>query len=183
MTRIIIALQMAVAVLQLHGTPWIGSDYGHDSLFFLTDPSTPDIPLSEPAYVSRTFITVNATNTDLSVVTEGRKFTRNALLFGLCVSLMELTYGRRLLAMARSDELDSHGNAVPGTEWRVANRLLADFQNREHDRFVEVVASCVHSELGSPLNSSLDDEKFRALFIRRVITPLQQDYEVINPAG
>ena len=180
-TRIAVALQMAVAVLQLHGTPWIGSDYGQDSVFFHTNVSTPDIPLFEPAYVSRTFITANATSASLPVISEGRKLARNPLLYGLGVSLMELTYGQRLLALALPDELDSDGNAIPTTEMLVAARLLGDIQKREHDRFALAAASCVQCDLGYPFNYSLDDDKFRANFIERVITPLKEDYDAIAP--
>jgi len=182
MTRIMVALQMAIAVLQLHGTPWIGSDYGHDSVFFPTNASTPDIPLFEPAYVSRTFITANATRTDPPLVSEGRKLARNPLLYGLGVSLMELTYGQRLLALALSDELDSHGNVIPTTEMLVAARLLEDIQRREHDRFALAAASCVQCDLGYPFNYNLDDDNFRASFIERVIKPLKEDYDAIAPA-
>ena len=177
------ALQMAVAVLQLHGTPWIGSDYGHDSVFFPTNASTPDIPLFEPAYVSRTFVTANAACTDPPIASEGRKLARNPLLYGLGVSLMELTYGQRLLALALADELDSNGDVKPTTEMLVATRLLADIQNREHDRFALAAASCVTCDLGYPFSSSLDDDKFRASFIERVITPLKEDYDAIAPAN
>jgi len=179
--RITVALHMALAVLQLHGTPWIGSDYGHDAVFFPTNPSTPDIPLFEPAYVSRTFITVNTTSANPSAVSEGRKFTRNPLLFALGVSLMELTYGRRLLALALTKELDSQGNVQPTTEMLVATRLLADIKTREDDRFALVAASCVHCDFGYPFVSSLDHDDFRAHFIERVITPLKEDYDAIAP--
>lgn len=168
-----------MAVLQLHGTSWINSDYGLDYLFFPTNGSTPEIPLFEPAYVSRTFIAANAANIKAPVASEGRRLARNPLLYALGVSLMELTYGQRLPALAISSELDPHGNETPTTEMLVAVRLLKRIRDCELDRYALATASCVQCDLGYPFDYSLDDENFRANFIKRVIIPLKDDYDVI----
>jgi len=170
-----------VAVLQLHGTPWISSDYGLDYLFFPVNGSTPEVPLFEPAYVSRTFVTANAANTRPPLVSDGRRSAKNPLLYALGVSLMELTYGQRLLALAIPRELDPHGNETPATEMLVAARLLKKIRDCELDRYALATASCVQCDLGYPFEYSLDDDEFRASFIERVIIPLQEDYDAIAP--
>jgi len=180
-TRIAVALRLAVAVLQLHGTPWISSNYGLGHLFFPTNGSAPEIPLFEPAYVSRTFITANVASVEPPVVSEARIRGKNPLVYALGVSLMELVYGR-LPALAKSSELDPQGNETPNTEMLVAVRLLKQIRDDEPGNYAHATASCVHCEFGYPYDHSLDDDQFRAKFIERVIIPLKEDYDAIASA-
>jgi hypothetical protein len=170
---------MALAVLQLHDTPWIDSEYGHRSVFFITNTSSPRIPLFEPAYVSRSFVATNITNQNTFLKSDGRALAKNTLLYALGIALIELSYGQPLLTFALPSELDARGNATSRTEMLVAGRLLQEIRDRELVNYAWATARCVQCDLGYPFDYSLNDDTFRAKFIEKVIEPLKDDYDEI----
>jgi len=182
MTRRAVALKMAFAVLQLHGTHWINLNYVHDSLFFVTDDSTSHIPFFFPAYVSQTFITANTPSPNSPTVSARTKLVKNPIVYGLGVSLLELVYGERLLSLATTDECDSMGDATHLIEMAVATRLSKDIERHETPGFALATVSCIGCAFGRPSEYSLDNENYRANFIERVIMPLKGEYDMLFPA-
>lgn len=171
-----LALQMALAVLQLHDTPWLDASFHTKNIVFHTEKSALTTSLLEPAYVSRSF----SQNQVPEVVTSvGRQLTRNTLLFALGVMLLELSYGKPLTDHARPDELDANGEEIPATELLVAQRLLRDIEDRETPNYSLATASCINCDVGQPLQSSLNHDEFRAGFIDCVVERLRDDYAVL----
>lgn len=169
---------MALAVLQLHNTPWLESTWDTQDIKFITDNPGVSASLFEPSYVSRSF---NASSSPPAsqIISNGRVLAKNPLIFALGVALVELSYGEPLLARALPSELDPQGNVTPNTEMLVAARLVKDIRNRELDNYAWATARCVECDMGYPFDYSLDDDGFRAKFLEGVIGPLKDDYDEI----
>jgi hypothetical protein len=166
---------MAMMVLQLHGTPWLDSTFHTKDLVFHTEKTVEAASLLEPTFISRSF-TRNDLSSPESIMSAGRKISRNTLVFALGVMLLELSYGKPLIAYALPNELGANGEEMPETELIVARRLVKDIENRETKNYSWATASCIHCDVGEPRQSSLDEEGFRAGFIACVIEPLEDDY-------
>lgn len=167
---------MALAVLQLHGTPWIDASFHTKDIVFHTHKSVEAASLLDPAFVSRSFAQAPAPGV---ITSTGRQMSRNTLVFALGVLLLELSYGRPLVSLAIPDELDGNGAEKPETELLVARRLLDDIGSRETNKYSGPTASCVNCDVGQPRQSSLDHEDFRTGFIECVVEPLRFDYETL----
>ena len=112
-------------------------------------------------------------------ISNGRKLTRNTLIFALGVLLLELSYGTSLIEQANSSELDAQKQETEWTESLVATRLLQDIRGHEPDSYALATKSCVECDMGYGLDYSLDDEGFRSGFIDRVVLPLKANYDEI----
>jgi hypothetical protein len=179
-SRRVLALKMALAVLQLHNTPWLDSAWDTDDIQFITDSSGSAPSLFEPSYVSRSFDPhAPSRSVCSSVKSTGRLLAKNSLIFALGVALIELSYGEPLLARALPSELDAQGNETPHTEILIATRLVKHIRNRELDNYAWATARCVECDLGYPFDYSLDDDTFRTKFLEGVVGPLKDDYDEI----
>jgi hypothetical protein len=173
-----LALQMAMIVLQLHGTPWLDSTFHTEDLVFHTEKAVDVASLLEPPFISRSF-TCNSLSPPESIMSIGRQISRNTLVFALGVMLLELSYGKPLIACALPDELGANGEELSTTELMVAQRLVKDIGDRESKNYSWATASCIHCDVGEPRQSSLDEEGFRTGFIACVIKPLEDDYTLL----
>jgi hypothetical protein len=169
---------MAMLVLQLHGTPWLDSSFHTKDLVFHTEKTVEAASLLEPTFISRSF-TPNGLSTPDSIMSLGRKISRNTLVFALGVMLLELSYGKPLITCALLHELGANGEELPETELLVAQRLVRDIENRETKSYSWATASCIHCDVGEPRQSSLDEEGFRTGFITCVIEPLEDEYNFL----
>jgi hypothetical protein len=169
---------MAMLVLQLHGTPWLDSSFHTKDLVFHTEKTMEAASLLEPTFISRSF-SRNHLSSPESIISIGRQISRNTLVFALGVMLLELSYGKPLIACALPNELGVNGEELSTTELMVAQRLVKDIGDRESKNYCWATASCIHCDVGEPRQSSLDEEGFRAGFIASVIEPLEDDYTLL----
>ncbi|CAO2654404.1 Nn.00g111370.m01.CDS01 [Neocucurbitaria sp. VM-36] len=167
---------MALAVLQIHNTPWLDSNWDTKDVGFIIHAAGASIALVEPQYISCSLSGLNGPPLHPKTHTNGRALAKNARMIVLGVALIELSNGQPLISQALPHELDAQGNKTPNTEMLVAARLVKDIWNRELDNYA-LATSCIQCDMGYPFDCGLDDEGFRGSFIERVICPLKEDYD------
>jgi hypothetical protein len=125
-------------------------------------------------YVSRTF----ASPSDLqnSNSTNRRRFVKNELVFALGVALLELSWGKPLLSLKDSKDLNDQGNEDSMTEFSIATRLADSIHNRELPNYAKAAVRCIRCTFDT-FTYDFDDKDFRERFYEGVVMPLQEDYE------
>jgi hypothetical protein len=125
-------------------------------------------------YVSRTF----ASPSDLqnSNPTNRRRFVKNELVFALGVALLELSWGKPLLSLKDSKDLNDQGNEDSMTEFSIATRLADSIHNRELPNYAKAAVRCIRCTFDT-FTYDFDDKDFRERFYEGVVMPLQEDYE------
>ncbi|KAF2739422.1 hypothetical protein EJ04DRAFT_310925 [Polyplosphaeria fusca] len=174
-----LALKLALAVLQLHDTPWLPPTWDSKNIQFITNSPNNPTSLFEPSYVACSFSAASPGQCQQQRSSNGRILSKNPMIFALGVALIELSYGMPLLQRALPSELDDQGIPNANTEMLVAARLVKDIRNRELDNYAWATARCVECDMGYPFDYSLEDDGFRAKFVEGVVLPLKDDYEEV----
>jgi len=103
---------------------------------------------------------------------------RNSSIFRLGVLLLELSFGKTLEQYEQESDFED-GRRTSYTEVSVARRLALELENREGDRYANVVNRCINC-IFEGLNPSLENDKFRLAFYQGVVEPLQGIVDNIN---
>lgn len=116
------------------------------------------------------------TKSQKSAIPNSRRFTKNEMVFGLGIALLELSYGKPISWFKTADDLDDQGNETIYTEYFIASRLTEAIDKRELSKYAKAALRCVTCNFDT-FTYSLDDSDFRERFYQGVILPLQQDYK------
>lgn len=154
-----IALLLASAVLQLHGTAWLGKSWTLDDVFVMDNCEL---------YVSGS-LKDQSSNTDLAEPTKTNDILRNETLFALGEALIELTYYSPL---SSQDKI---------TRYNVAIEMAKKLQQDELGNFASAVANCLVPSSPSRLDFDLEEDSFLEWYYHNVVLPLKEDYEVFLP--
>ena len=154
-----IALLLASAVLQLHGTAWLGKSWTLDDVFVMDNCEL---------YVSGGFESQKS-NADVAGPTTTNDILRNETLFALGEALIELTYYSPL---SSQDKI---------TRYNVAIEMAKKLQQDELGNFASAVANCLVPSSPSRLDFDLEENSFLEWYYQNVVLPLKEDYEVFLP--
>ncbi|KAH7092482.1 hypothetical protein FB567DRAFT_614473 [Paraphoma chrysanthemicola] len=166
-----LVLALANAVMQLHDTPWLGETWTSNDICMLSY-NNKGTSMTEEPYVWKNFKSISKACPPI----KKNPFVRNATIFALGVTLLEISYGRRLETFQTPDDLDDNGNRTPLTDCSIAYRLVETVHHRELPNFANAARRCVHCSFDVVVHSLKDDD-LRERFYQGVVVPLRQDYE------
>ncbi|KAF2490602.1 hypothetical protein BU16DRAFT_518033 [Lophium mytilinum] len=166
-----IALTLATAVLQLHGTPWLSETWTMKDIYVVENSN--NALLSDQPYVSKSF---KPTPDSTPPHRKRLCFVKNSIIFALGVALLEISYGKPTSAFETTEDWDDDGKRTVWTEFSVAGRLADALRDRELANYFDAVHRCIHCNFDSS-SYSLTDDHFRERFYQGVVVPLQKDYE------
>ena len=166
-----LALILASTLLQLHATPWLkGCKSMHDIEFYPVSSNT----IGEP-YINKSF--TSGPGQVAPPTSESRAWVRNEAIFTLGVLLIELSYGRPLLAYKTAADLNE-GKETMFTEYSVATRLAQNMAQREPPNYASVVMRCVFFTFDTP--ADLESAALQDRFHHDVIMPLQELNDILS---
>ncbi|KAF2810899.1 uncharacterized protein BDZ99DRAFT_475769 [Mytilinidion resinicola] len=166
-----IALTLATAVLQLHGTPWLSETWSMKDIYFVEN--SKNAMLSDQPYVSKNFTPTPGFTTPRH---KRPRLVKNSIIFALGVALLEVSYGKPISSFKTAEDWDHDGKRTVWTEFSVADRLADALRDCELANYFNAVYRCVHYNFESS-SYSLTDDGFRERFYQGVVVPLQQDYD------
>lgn len=166
--RVRLAKMLAVTVLQLHNTPWIGQVWSCNDILFFDAPkkySLTTLPdLSAPhlnAKISERCLQQSASTPTIA---------RNALLFSLCAVLLELAFASSLEHLQQPCDLgsgESHGNFF--TASRLAKEMSSPMGARYNGVVEQLLVECISSNA-----EDLCDSRAQKKLHEDIVCPLEE---------
>ena len=183
--RLVIAVTLAHAVLQLHKSPWLSETWSKSDIFFFSHGvDAYKRPIADRPYVSRSF----ASNRDgPQKISTGLKTDDvfnsqivNKSLFALGIVLIELCFNKPLedlCAKVRDPDLTPLEAPLDTADiYGVATSLIDDVYNEQGTQYGHVVQRCLKCEFGiQSSRKQLDFDAFRVLVYEGVLAPLEDD--------
>ncbi|KAF8544191.1 hypothetical protein BDD12DRAFT_101947 [Trichophaea hybrida] len=166
--RLVLGVQLASAVIQLHQTEWLGEVWDKRDIVFLTQKmerqvegggyvSTVEPILSKPMVRQQQIPTQG--HKPLQCMTTSQLANYNTTIYSLGVVLVELALESKL------EELNENGE--------ISNAHMAQICKKMGAEYATVVGDCLWGlSTGSP---SLDDMAFKNKFYEKVIAPLESN--------
>ncbi len=165
--RLSIAANLARSVLMFWGSPWVRSSWtSHDVLF----PGAAVDDESDHADVDRIFVeaVVKESNLSEDSVTSLRPFAPNALLFGLGVMLLELSFETAWQNM----QDDNEHEAGPHSEFFTVTRMSKKISPTLGITYANIVQKCLRCDFGH--GDDLSNPALQEAFYREVVLKLEQ---------
>lgn len=169
--RIRLAKNLAIAVLQYHDTPWLGTSWRSEDVYFFDVPEenpTPKI-LNLTPHLN---VKVEGPDKQLSRAENcpSRSFVRNPLLFSLGIVLLEIAHFSGLQRLQQPSDLEKN-QENQYTEFFVARRLAKQADTHMGHRYHSIVERLIECDFGC--GSDLNDKKLQIAFYSDIIYPLE----------
>lgn len=170
--RLRLAKTLAIAVLQYHSTPWLGTSWRSEDVYFFSDEltSAKDMPSLTSPHLN---VKVNGPCGQLSRASTfpPHNLARNPLLFSLGVVLLEIAYTSTLESLRSPIDLDN-GREDRYTEFFAARRLANSAKTDMGSHYHKIVERLVECDFGC--GTDLNNPQLQAAFHRDVICPLEK---------
>jgi hypothetical protein len=167
-----LAVSLAIGMLRLYDTPWLGKHWGRDDIVIFTD--------NGKLLADHPFVTAELSDT-LPVKAGGYKkyfddspVIRNETLFALGVVLIELSLDESFDALIAPEDLSPDGSKHAASDFLTVTRVLPQVYDRSGGRYGDVVRRCIHCDFDQR-QSSLEDEAFRTAVYDNVVAVLEED--------
>ena len=176
---LILAVKLALNVLQLHTTPWLNESWGKQDIHFLLRKKSKDDTLVGTPFVSRKIESLEGPESpqppSKTVLTQG---IRNQSLFSLGVVLIELHFGQTLESLhPGTDGIDNNGTSA-AKNLVSAIQLLDDVYRQAGDWYGDAVRRCLYCDFDQR-NTSLEDNAMNEAVFRGVILPLRDHLKAL----
>jgi hypothetical protein len=164
-----LAVILATSILQLHSTPWMSNSNWKEDVRFVRAKGK-DAPF---AYIKRRL------NEDAHDATSAKRnsihsLIRNEIIFGLGVTLIELSLGRPLRHFQTEEDLGPNGEPNFLTDLSIAQRLvMRQIHETEGARYANTTNRCINC-LFDEIDPNLEDEQFRQAFYQSTVVPLRE---------
>ena len=174
--RLQVAVILASSVLQLAGSPWLGSQFSTDDIYFHykngqirgTDYSHPYLPWQRCCNMNTT------SSTEQSRLS--RHMVRSEVLLALGLALTELCFGRTLADMVKPEDTDTNDMA---TRTNTAIRLHRCVYQEMGTEYGDVVRRCLY-QLFDVRELSLDIEEVQQRVLDDIVSPLVVSLNAFN---
>lgn len=180
--RLILGVQLASTVMQLHATEWLDETWGKKDILFHPEPDQEkgsgerDInPMIRKPFIRRIFTLPGPGSLPSQIGQEPTKLIlmpQNQSLFSLGVVLVELWFGRRLEDL----RIEEDGDGIGGmTEYVTAWRLIREISEEAGEKYGDAVRRCI---IGlDHRNASLETDDFKNEVHMKVVSPLVENLE------
>ena len=186
--RLVLAVNLASSLLQLHATPWLSERWTKSDIVFLPpDKNSTENPVSHSSrlfnadepYVSQTFMSCHLPTADEQAEdTPAPPVHGNLNLLALGIILLELYFGQSIESKRQPEDL-SNGQANGSTDLNVARRWLLDSYQRDmSNRYWMATNHCIHCFFDPmPKSTDLHDEDFRESVYQKIVLPLEEELQ------
>ena len=167
--RMILALNLAIALLHVYQTPWLGQNWSKTGVAFLQVPSAPGsikmsngrIRFDQPLLSHKFGPAVQSSSSN--------SLRPQQAILQLAIMLLELWHDETIEAYAQT--------SVPHDHWarmQMASAWISDTSNEPLPLYGDAVRHCLKVSI---FDSSWDDADFRRDYCENVIEPLRQSCE------
>lgn len=164
-----LAVILATSILQLHSTPWMDNSHWKEDVRFVRAKGKN----SPYVYIQQRFDGHVPSPMSARRDSLGSPI-RNETIFGLGITLIELSLGRTLRYFQREEDLGPDGEPNFLTDLSIAQRLvLEQVQEKEGARYANTVNRCINC-IFDGFDPSLEDEQFRQAFYQSAVIPLKE---------
>ncbi|KAL2049168.1 hypothetical protein ABVK25_010597 [Lepraria finkii] len=193
--RLILAVNLASSLLQLHTTPWLNERWTKKDIVFLKrdtsaaikTQSRPPRPFNatEP-FVSHAFLScfgpVQAQNPQSSILPAPIHGNLNLLALGII--LLELYFGESIESRRQPEDL-LNGCVNSSTHLNVARRWLLECHQQEMSNGYWMATNhCIHCFFDPmPKSTDLHDEDFRESVYQKIVLPLEMELKQWQSTG
>jgi hypothetical protein len=183
--RLILAVQLAVSLLQLHSTPWMSNRWSKRDISFLKTaipspgPNTgqPQRPVNvTKPFVSQRLVASNRPQANSPTTPPTRH--QNPALLDLGILLLELYFGQSIEQKRHPDDMGSDGQVNSNTDLNTArNWLQESYQLSMSSRYWHATRRCIDVYTFDPMpkNLDLEDAGFLEAVYQQVVVPLEEE--------
>ncbi|KXT09861.1 hypothetical protein AC579_6749 [Pseudocercospora musae] len=168
-----LALAAALAMLRLHGTPWLGKQWGKHELVIFANAGK---LVTTGAFVSTVF---DAQSGGYSRYFVPCRAIRNEAIFALGILLIELALDKPFEALKRAEDLED-GDAL--ADFYTAVRVIEDVNRTAGFRYADVVRRCIRCDFDDS-GTDLNDPAFQNKVFAGVVAELEEQVSFLEPPG
>lgn len=185
--RLILGVQLASTVMQLHKTEWLGENWGKRDILFYEKATRGESgraatispvlkPLVRRSFAPQSPPLPSPQNSVRSII-----IPQDQSLFSLGVILMELWYGKRLEDLQIETDRTGIGGASDMTDHITAKRLIDEVSEDAGEKYGDAVRRCING-LDHKF-SNLEKEDFKNEVHMKVVSPLVENLEAFCAKG
>ena len=175
--RLQIAVTLASSILQLEGTSWLESEWTSNDIYFhKKDRRASDESYLHPYLPWKPCKSHGAAPCAQATTKLEHLMDRCQVLFALGLTLVELCFGRTLLAMQRPED---HDASPEKTKYMTARRLLNPVYSEMGTSYGDVVRRCLFQPF-DVRDMSLGNEMLQQKVFDDVVIPLTEDLNNFN---
>lgn len=183
--RLILGVQLASTVMQLHTTEWLSENWGKRDILFhqeITQGKSGGITNTSPAIrkplVRRIFVPPDSPSLALQTMEEAKRsifVPQNQSLYSLGIVLMELWYGQRLEDLRIEMDGNGSGAMADMTDYMTARRLIDEISEEAGEKYGDAVRRCINGL--DHRSSNLETDDFQNKVHMKVVAPLVENLE------
>lgn len=189
--RLILGVQLASTVMQLHTTEWLSENWGKKDILFhqeITRGKGGGVvnisPVIRKPLVRRVFAppgppSLSPQSTQAS--TKSIFMPQNQSLYSLGIVLMELWYGQRLEDLRIGTDGIGIGDVTDMTDYMTARRLIGAIPEDAGEKYGDAVRRCINGL--DHRSSSLEKDDFKNEVHMKVVSPLVENLESFCAMG
>lgn len=189
--RLILGVQLASTVMQLHTTEWLSENWGKKDILFhqeITRGKGGGVvnisPVIRKPLVRRVFAppgppSLSPQSTQAS--TKSIFMPQNQSLYSLGIVLMELWYGQRLEDLRIETDGNGIGDVTNMTDYMTARRLIDEIPEDAGEKYGDAVRRCINGL--DHRSSSLEKDDFKNEVHMKVVSPLVENLESFCAMG
>lgn len=179
--RLILGVQLASTVMQLHTTEWLSENWGkRDILFYqeITQGKSGDITNTSPAIrkplVRRNFAPPDPPSLPLQAK-RSIFVPQNQSLYSLGIVLMELWYGKCLEDLWIEKDGNDSGDMTDMRDYMTTRRLIDEISEDAGEKYGDAVRRCINGL--DHRSSNLETDDFQNKVHMKVVAPLVENLE------
>lgn len=185
--RLILGVQLASTVMQLHTTEWLSENWGKRDILFYQEESGGAVntsPIIRKPLVRQIFASpdpCSPPSQTIQKLTKSILLPHNQSLFSLGVILVELWYGQRLEDLRIETDGNGIGGANDMTDYVTARRLISEISEDAGEKYGDAVRRCINGL--DHRFSSLEKDDFKNEVHIKVVSPLVENLESFCAMG
>jgi hypothetical protein len=191
-TRLELGVQLASAVVQLHGTEWLGESWTSEQIFFFVRQDVqrraPDgtwfrDPIIDKPFVRRAFGGSKRLSQPLQTSKLDQVADYDKCLFSLGIVLIELWFGRCFPDLKSSPDMQSSSNLATGDhgDYMAARHWTGKLTAESGESYLLAVMRCLgmsRPESSRYARRSLEDLTYKIEVHETVVKTLEENYQV-----
>ena len=166
-----LAPMLALGILQLHDTPWLGEQLTRNNITLFTRSGK---VLAHHPFVSADLQDKVPTQITGQLKPGSCAVVRNEILFALGVVLIELCFRQPFEDFRAPEDLNPDGTRHAASDFLTATRLLDEVYETAGIRYGDAVRRCILCEFDQRKTSLKDDTFRRAVYVN-VVTVLEEE--------
>ncbi|KAF2502332.1 hypothetical protein BU16DRAFT_612009 [Lophium mytilinum] len=163
----VLAVVLAHAMLQYHGSPWMSDEWSKDQVEFFCDQSGCDTLNIQRPYISTHFLESSG-----QAVTPDYALHQYPAVLALGIMLLEIHLGDTIESRRKPDEdCGKDGRVNVNTNLFTAHRILKDSCDDMYGNYSNAIRAC----LDQSIFLGMDEDDFRQALYSNIVAPLEEE--------